>query len=84
MAHRLNDFKCNDCNEVSEIFYDTEQPVVCPKCKSSNLTKMIGAPRIVTGVKSLYNQTPSGFKDVIKQTFATVPDHAKGKAPGSL
>lgn len=39
----------------------------CPDCRSEGSVKqVIGAPKIVSGVKGLSGNTPSGFKEVLK------------------
>lgn len=78
MAIRIADFKCNSCGDVSEILFKTDDiKVSCPSCECTEMTRLIGAPKIVDGVKSLGRQTPDGFKEVLKHVNKTTPDSAK-------
>jgi ribosomal protein S27E len=52
MAFKLQDFKCKDCEHVTEIFLDSRienQEIECEECKSKNLEPIISAG---TGNKS--------------------------------
>ena len=77
MAFHTADFLCNECGEVHEIFYKTDDKVVCKACSSEDVVKLIGAPRIVDGVKALSRKTPDGFKDVLKHIDKTTPTNYK-------
>lgn len=77
MAFRTNDFHCNDCDAVSEILYNTDKisEVKCESCGSTNLDKMLAAPKIsYEGDKTLRQRTPDGFKDVLKSIKGGTPD----------
>lgn len=42
MAYRLDDWKCLECDAVSEQLTDSKDPEpVCPHCNSKKLEKMI-------------------------------------------
>ncbi|MDD3520539.1 MAG: zinc ribbon domain-containing protein [Actinomycetota bacterium] len=42
---RFIDYKCNDCNEINEYYINSEDDgkLNCPKCGSSNLTRVFAA-----------------------------------------
>lgn len=45
MAFRTQDFKCQDCNSITEILLDTNKPdddqVECKDCKSKKMERII-------------------------------------------
>lgn len=42
MARKIDDFKCLDCGEVSELFLDQEkEKATCTKCGSEHVEKIL-------------------------------------------
>jgi len=40
----LFDFRCEQCQSVSELLIMGQDKAVCPKCGSENLQRLVGAP----------------------------------------
>lgn len=94
MARRVNDFKCGDCGErVDDILYNNVNDgdstsviftpefsnIVCPKCNSTNMIKLIGATHHSSdGGKGIGARTPDGFKDVLKAIKKGTPEKYRG------
>ncbi len=77
------DYSCCNCDLTFEKFSPIsmrnkplEEP--CPQCKAvESVLQVIGAPKIVSGVKGLSGNTPSGFKEVLQSIDNKYGKHSK-------
>ena len=57
------DYKCNDCQQVYDVFHkvrEVEEDIVCPSCNSQRHTRLLSAPNVsVKGKQTDYSAAPS-------------------------
>lgn len=62
----LYQYKCRECREVSDLLLHSEsasREVVCSRCGSNNLEKLISAPSLVKTSSTTQNLTCCGRED---------------------
>ena len=77
------EYRCGSCSVEFEKFCPIsmrnkplEEP--CPQCKAvDSVLQVMGAPKIVSGVKGLSGNTPSGFKEVLQSIDNKYGKHSK-------
>ncbi|BBO85243.1 FmdB family zinc ribbon protein [Desulfosarcina ovata] len=75
----LFDFSCADCGHVAEVLvFSEETTVVCPKCGSGNLKKLISAHSSLSGTVSGAMPGPGDTT-----CCGSSPGHAGCAGPGS-